>query len=193
MTEFLHEHSSVKSIGHPAKDNSVFVLDVPSNLSFEETIKWMASELELEQVSSQTREIQLPETSSVVVANNQFRDSIILVINDVNQKPIDLLFIDEICKGFTEKGISIYSVGCPYIPCIRGSRDLRGLLSMVELVRILRECKAVITNDEEIRDLGEALSLNYFYLCEEDGVHYCNGNSIAVPGQVFNLISKSVQ
>ena len=153
----------------------------------------MASELDLKQVSSQQRVIRLPETSSSIVANNQFRDSIILVINDVNQKPVDLLFIDEICNGITEKGVIIYSVGCPFIPCIRGTKDLRGLLSMIDIVRILKDCKALITNDEDIRDLCDALSLNYFYLCEEEGVHYCNGNSIAVPGQVFNLIYKSVQ
>ena len=193
FTAFFLGHPKVGQIGHPKSEDNVIVVDIPSRMPFNSLVTKTAEIIGIISDEINLASLYLPEVADSTIISRIPGNSILLFLNEVGQEPVDLMFIDEVCKCMSDFSLSLYSVGSPFIPCIRGTKDLRGLIHFPETIRILQGVKIIITNAPEIRDVCNALLLNVFYLCENGGIHYCNNTQIAVPGQMANMITKTLQ
>lgn len=192
FTAFFLGHPMVGEIGHPKSEDNVIVVDIPSRMPFNSLVTKTAEIIGVDSTEINLASLYLPKVADSTIISRIPDNSILLFLNEVRHEPIDLMFIDEACKCMSEYS-SICSIGSPLIPCIRGTKDFRGLFTFPEIIRVLQSSKVIITNDQDIRDVCNALLLNNFYLCENDGIHYCNDFQIAVPGQMANLITKDLQ
>ena len=76
-----------------------------------------------------------------------------------NQK-IDLMIVDLLVRQFEQKGIKSVSGGTAVLPCIKGTKDFRQLIDLSVLCSILDKISFILTTENSIKALGEALGVN---------------------------------
>ena len=194
VSSFLVNHPNVEVIGFPSKEDSVIQLNIAKDTSFPETIYAIVSAIGGKNpVFSTDLHFHCPIIHKGVCERVLRDRSALIYLLDNRTNPIDLMFIDETCRLLFEKGIQIASIGEFTVPCIRGTMDLRSLLSMPEIVSLIENVPFIICNN---KDLAQYCSIRdkYVFFIEQtvNGIK-CNGADVSIPGQLVNMILKTTQ
>ena len=119
---------------------------------------------------------------------------IILMFSEELQEPLNLNFIDVAVNAFKTRQIAIISAGTMTIPCIRGCKDYRGLVTWEYLPLIVTQNKSVliITNDPDYATFCKIVGLNHIFVQNEDETMYANNRTLNHPNELINLINQQI-
>ena len=118
---------------------------------------------------------------------------IIIMISDAQQEPLNLNLID-IAVRFLKPNLKTISAGTMAVPCIRGCKDYRAIVTWENLPIIASNNKSalILTNDLGYVDLCKYLGLNFIYLKSDNGSMYANSQIINHPDELINMINQQI-
>ena len=118
---------------------------------------------------------------------------IIIMMSDVQQEPLDLTFIDFAVRFFKPR-LKIISAGTMAVPCIRGCKDYRAIITWeyMPIIANNNSSALIITNDTGYADLCMFLGLNTIYMKSENGTMYANSQIIKHPDELINMINQQI-
>ena len=119
---------------------------------------------------------------------------IFLMFSDDAQEPLNLDFIDIAVNVFKARQLFAISAGTMTIPCIRGSKDYRELITWeyLPLIAIRNKTALIITNESEYATLCTAIGLGYILLENKNGIMYANNQALNHPNELINLINQQI-
>lgn len=119
---------------------------------------------------------------------------IFLMFSEEPQEPLNLNFIDMAVNIFKARQIFAISTGTMAIPCIRGCKDYRGLVTWEYLPLIATHNKSalIITNESDYATLCRFVGLNYILVKNENGIMYANNQILNHPNELINLINQQM-
>ena len=118
---------------------------------------------------------------------------IIIMMSDVQQEPLDLTFID-FAIGFFKPLMKTISAGTMAVPCIRGCKDYRAIITWeyMPIIANNNSSALILTNDTGYADLCMFLGLNTIYMKSENGTMYANSQIIKHPDELINMINQQI-
>ena len=194
VSSFLADHPNVEVIGFPSKEESVISVSIAEDMSFNEAVNTIVSAMggKNHAVSTDSR-FHCPIIHKGVCERVLRNRSALIYLLDNRTNPIDLMFIDETCRLLFEKGIQITSIGELAVPCIRGTMDLRSLLSLPEIVTLLEDVPFIICNNMDLAQYCCIRDKHVFFIEQTENGIQCNGAEVSIPGQIANMILKTTQ
>lgn len=194
VSSFLANHPNVEVIGFPSKDDPVISVSIAEDMSFIEAVNTVVSAMGGKNYAISTdARFHCPIIHKGVCERVLSNSSALIYLLDNRTNPIDLMFIDEICCLLFEKGIQIASIGELAIPCIRGTMDLRSLLSLPEIVALLEDVPFIICNNKDLAQYCSIRDKYVFFVEQTENGIKCNGVEVSIPGQIANMILKTTQ
>ncbi len=118
---------------------------------------------------------------------------IIIMMSDVQQEPLNLNFID-IAVRYFKPCLKTISTGTMVVPCIRGSKDYRAIVTWeyMPIIANNNSSALILTNDIGYVDLCRFLGLKFIYVKSENGTMYANSQIIKHPDELINMINQQL-
>lgn len=129
----------------------------------------------------------LPDVMDFSLAN------IIIMMSEVQQEPLNLNYID-IAVRFFKPRLKTISAGTMAVPCIRGCKDYRAIVTWeyMPIIANNNSSALILTNDTGYADLCKFLGLNTIYMKSENGTMYANSQIIKHPDELINMINQQI-
>ena len=117
-----------------------------------------------------------------------------LMFSDGAQEPLNLNFIDMAVNVLKARQIFSISTGTMTIPCIRGCKDYRELITWeyLPLIAIHNKTALIITNESDYATLCAAIGLDHILLENKNGIMYANNQALNHPNELINLINQQI-
>lgn len=184
-----HPHIIISGFYDNGDDSQLITITPADVEDFEELTCRTAEKLGVENHDSNSiYKPDLPEVLDFSLAD------IFLMFSDVRQEPLNLNFIDMAVNAFKGRQISTISAGTMAVPCIRGCKDYRGLVTWEYLPLIAAHNKSalIITNDSDYAALCKSVGLNYILVKNENGIMYADNQALCHPDELINLINQQI-
>ena len=88
--------------------------------------------------------------------------SILLYLFPDSDRRLDLMLIDQLVRLLEQKGLKSVDGGTIVLPCIKGTKDLRQIISLPVLFSLKNKIEFIITTDYSLKPIGEALGITVF-------------------------------
>ena len=172
-------------------DNSQLITINPNGIKdFKELLCHVAEHLEVEYQPTSCS-LYIPTMPEFVEFSHI---DIILMFSEDLHEPLDLSFLDMAVNYFKTRQLCTISAGTMSIPCIRGSKDYRGLVTWEYIPVIAAQNKSVLilTNNVDYAALCKVVGLNYIVLQSEDGIMSSDDQQLRHPHELINLINQKI-
>lgn len=103
---------------------------------------------------------------------------------------IDLFFYDNIARVYEQHNVKFISGGTLMLPCIKGTIDLRDLLSIPTLFSIKHNIKFLITNVHDIANACKAYDIQAYEITMDEHIKI-ESQIVNNPQEIVNFISIS--
>lgn len=184
-----HPHISMSGFYENGDDSQLITINPTDVEDFKELIYRIAEKLGVENHDSNSiYNPDIPEVLDFSLAD------IFLMFSEGAQEPLNLNFIDMAVNVFRARQISTISAGAMAIPCIRGCKDYRGLVTWEYLPLIATHNKSalIITNESDYATLCKSVGLNYILVKNENGIMSANNQTLNHPNELINLINQQI-
>lgn len=184
-----HPHVCMSGFYKNDADSQLITIDSTNVEDFKVLKCQIAKKLGVENLDTGSMYIpDIPEVLDFYLAN------IFLLFSDRTQEPLNLNFIDMAVNVFKARQIFAISTGTMTIPCIRGSKDYRELITWeyLPLIAIHNKSALIITNESDYAALCVAIGLNYILLENKNGIMYANNQALNHPNELINLINQQI-
>ena len=184
-----HPHISTSGFYENSKDSQLITINPTSVEDFKVLTCQIAKKLGMENHDIGSMYIpDIPEVLDFSLVD------IFLMFSDGTQEPLNLNFIDMAVNVFKSRQISTISAGTMTIPCIRGCKDYRELITWEYLPLIATHNKSalIITNEPDYTTLCTAVGLNYILLENKNGIMCANNQVLNHPSELINLINQQI-
>ena len=118
--------------------------------------------------------------------------SILLYLFPHPDQKLNLMVIDQLTKIFELKGTNAISGGTNAMPCIRGTKDLRQIMDIPILCSMKDKIEFVLTSEESIKTIGEALGLKVYVVSDVSGLTIDN-IEVSDANQMANYIMMNLK
>lgn len=134
---------------------------------------------------------------TVIDCNNLVMPSVNLDINQCvmltpEEQEIDLQLIDYSINSVQQKGYNAACAGMTPIPCIRGTKDYRGILKWIHIPALAKKDIVLITNNEDYAQLADSYKMKNILLSNVNNVLFANGIRIEHPDELSNIIQRTI-
>ena len=184
-----HPHISTSGFYKNSKDSQLITINPTDVEDFKELSCLIAKELGIEKHNSSSMyNPNMPEVLDFSLVD------IFLMFSEKSQEPLNLNFIDMVVNIFKARQKSTISAGAMVIPCIRGCKDFRGLVTWEYLPLIAAQNKSalIITNESDYASLCKAIGLNNILVKNKNGIMYANNQMLCHPNELINLINQQI-
>lgn len=183
-----HPSISEKGFWESHDENRLITITATTSISNDELRSTISEQLGL--VANKKEYIYIPQLPYVMdfsLAN------IIIMMSDVQQEPLNLNLIDMAVRFF-KPHLKMISAGTMAIPCIRGCKDYRAIVTWEYLPIIANSNNSVliITNDSGYVDLCKFLGLKSIYINSDNGTMCANNQIINHPYELINMINQQI-
>lgn len=184
-----HPHISMSDFYDNSEGSKIITINPTNVEDFNELTHLISEKLGIDNHEQKT--IYTPDMPDVLDFSSV---DIFFMLSEEPQEPLNLNFVDIAVSAFKSRQISIISAGTIAIPCIRGCRDYRGLITWEYLPLIAKQNKSalIITNDFDYIILCKAIGLEYILLKNDNGVMYANNEVLNHPNELINLINQKI-
>lgn len=117
-------------------------------------------------------------------------NNILLYLFPHPDQKIDLMMVDLLVRQFEQKGIKSVSGGSIVLPCIKGTKDFRQLIDLSVLCSIKDKICFILTTDNSIKALEEALGVNV-HVISHDSELMLDDMQMSDANQMANYIVKN--
>lgn len=183
-----HPHISMSGFYTPSKPSQLICINQTDVEDFKVLRSHISQQLGIEDSDCSTYTPDIPEVLDFSLAQ------IFLMFSENSKELLNLNFIDIAVNVFRTQQISTISAGVMDIPCIRGCKDYRGLVTWEYLPIIARHNKTalIITNEYDYATLCEVVGLNCILLKCENGIMYANNQALNHPAELINMINQQI-
>ena len=184
-----HPHISMSGFYENSEDSQLIIINPTDVEDFKELTCQIAKKLGVE--NRDTWSMYNPNIPKVLDFSLV---DMFLMFSDEPQEPLNLNFIDIVINVFKVQQITTISAGTMALPCIKGCKDYRKLVTWEYLPLIATQNKSalIITNESDYTALCRAVGLNYILVKNENGIMCANNQILNHPNELINLINQQI-
>lgn len=190
-SELLSSHPMIEEIGFPSPQDTLVELSVDNSLPFDLRVEKLVSSIGGKSQPKDEYRLNYTIRHPNVLERLTSEKVALLYLKDDRSNPIDLLFVDEVCRTLMSRGIKFASVGDSIIPCIRGTLDLRGILTLPEVLAAISSASFLVTNHDGFASYACIQKVHSYCIEQSNDAINCNGEVILSPSQLSNMIFKN--